>query len=300
MGNIVESTFVNAQVLIADVGLEGGTADLFCCTADVTIALEADRQNIVCDRRKPPVDVVTFNPSGTVTLREINFNTTVLQRAFLMSPSINTDGYRAMANGNDPNTTPSQDGDTDGPFSPSYTGNDAVITLNNALVIEDSIVAWTKGTTGIFSVVATFTANYANAATNLATGEIHITDTGTNTPLYFTYKYQPLSVGSTELKNPFNLQDNFVFIRILHEHTNGTDLYLFDFWKAKVQPTGTLVPQSSTGDVIVSVEMVYDLFGDTRNHPDAPLGIFTKDLIANTITPFFDCAGATFATPVAS
>jgi hypothetical protein len=201
-----------------------------------------------------------------------------------------------VGNGNNPTTTPTALSHVDGPFVLTYGGSDeTIVPLNNTLIVQGSVMAWTMDPSGAFTVVAGFTPDYSSVFTSLATGELYFVDAAHSTPIYFTYKYQPMTVGSMELKNPWSLGASDVWIRILHEHANGTDLYIYDFWRARPRPGASLKLKSGTGDRKIPIQMVFDVFADSRYHGDSDLYTMTIDTIGRTITPDWSCAGAAIA-----
>jgi hypothetical protein len=294
-------TLSNGTVLVGDVGKSGGELDILCCARSIAFNVTADSEEIICDPLVGVVDRIDFNPRATLTIEELNVDETTLKRAFDLIASSNTYGYRIVGKGSNPATTPTSLSEVDGPHAPVYAADDADILLNNTLIMAGNITAWTRNNLGVFSLVATFTADYANAATNLATGELHIQDTGHNTPLYFTYKYQPMSIGAIELKNPWATLKTDVFLRIYHEHGDGVTLVVIDIWRARPKIGTTLQLKNATGARVVPLQLVFDVFADSRYHSDSDLFTITLDTIGRVITPETDygCDGAAYATPVA-
>lgn len=299
----------NGVVLIGDVGLIGGQLDIFCCAREISFEQTAETEEVICDRLVGIADRIDHTPRATVTLQELNFNTTVLERALGMVTTYNTTGYRVMGNGDNPNTVPTELAQVDGPHAPAYVGNFATVALNNALIsgMESAseiawVNAWTRNPDGTFTIAAAFDVDYAHANTNLATGEIYFTAGGADpTPLYFTYRYMPVTPGSAILQNPWSTFGNTdVWIRIIHEHGNGVDLVIADFWRARARPDTTIQLKTVSGDNVVPVELVFDVFADKRYHPDSPLYEITFDVIGRTTTPEYGCDGAAWATPIAT
>lgn len=293
-------TLSNATVLIGDVGVIGGELDVFCCSTDVTIAQSVTTQEITCDPLVGVADRIDYNPKAVVTIKELNFNPTTLERALGMVASINGVGWRTVGKGTDPATTPTDMSEVDGPYVPVYGGSDdATVALSNTLIIDGQVHMWVQNPNGSFSAVATFVPDYTDPKTALATGELYFVDSADTPVVYFTYTYQPMTIGSIELKNPWNLGRDDVWIRIVHQHANGKDLIIFDFWRCRVQLNQTLTIKSSGGDRTVPLTLVFDVLADSRYHGDSDLFAITIDTIGRTTTPDYGCIGAAWATPVA-
>lgn len=291
----------NGILLVGDVGVIGGRLDIFCCAREITFEQTAETEEIICDRLDGIADRIDHTPRATVTAEELNFNETTLTRALDMVITYNTDGYRTMGNGNDPNTVPTELSQVDGPHAQPATGPPYIVALNNPLIIENSVVVWTRNANGTFSAAVGWTPDYASAGTNLATGEVAYSAIGAaDDPIYFTYKYTPMTVGSTILSNPWTTVGNSdVWLRIIHQHGNGEDLIIVDFWRARARASASLNIKTVTGDNVIPVPLVFDVFADKRYHPDSPLYQITFDVIGRTITPDYDCDGAAWATPIA-
>lgn len=302
-------TLSNGVVLLADVGKIGGELVIFCCSTDITIEQSATSEEIVCDVTQGLADRLDYNPRAVVTFRELNFNRTVLERALNLAASINSVGWRTMGKGDNPATTPTALSEVDGPHSltwvddldaPTGDGDEAIITLNNTLIIEGQVHAWSRGPAGNFvEITIGVTWNWDSDHTNLATGEVHVTYTGAKAGFaYFTYTYQPMTIGAVELFNPWTLSQTDVWLRVIHEHAQGEKLIIWDFWRARARPSQTTKIKSGSGDRVVPTELVFDVFADFRYHPESGLYAITEDVIGRTITPEYGCDGAAWATPL--
>jgi len=294
-------TFANGYVLIGDLGLtSGGHLDVFCCAREISIDITAEEEEVFCDPTAGPVDRIDHSPRATISIQEINFNETILERALRLTTSYNTVGYRTVGKGTNPLTTPTMMTEVDGPYTPSYDGaNNASIALANGFIVPATgqWEMWTYSEiTGLFTSTAGFTPNLG--ASDPAMGIINFTDATTPDTVYFTYNYSPMTVGSKEMKNPWASSYHDVFMRIVHEHGNGTDLVIFDFWRVKPKASQTLQLKTLSGDRVMPIDMEFDVFSDKRNHPDSPLFAITIDTIGRTITPDYGCGGNTWATPI--
>lgn len=284
----------NAVVMVGDLNKVGGTLDLLCCAREVSFAQNATVEDVVCNPTVGLADQIYHTPTLTITLEEANMDQTILQRIFNMSAATGAAGYMWVGKTNDPNVTPTALSEVDGPHVVTYVTHEAVITLNNGMVLDDSVVVWTRdATTGIFSLAADVTVDYADADTNLATGEIHIDSAALDpSPLYFTYKHRPYTPGSILLTNDWSATfASDVFLRIMHEHANGEDLIIYDIWRARAKPDITISLASVTGDRLVTVPLVFTAFADKRYHPESPLFGITVDTIGRTVTPDYTCDG---------
>lgn len=310
-----EFTLSNGIVLVGDVGLRGGSLDLFCCAREISFEQSVESEDVICDPIQGIADRIDHTPRATVTLEELNFNQVVLERALSVATSAagivdSVRGYRAIANG-EPHILPTAVSQVDGPHAPVYAdgglgADEARIQLNNALILAattaNHIFAWIRNADGSFAAApVALPVIYGHVDTNLPTGEI-VVDMGAThpSPLYFTYPFSPFTPGSTILQNPwqiFSVSD--VWVRILHEHGNGTDLIVFDFWRARARPNASLQLKTVSGDRVVPVPLVFDVFSDARYHPGSPLYEITIDEIARTITPDYGCEGAATASSVA-
>lgn len=312
-------TLSNGIVLIGDVGLRGGSLDLFCCAREISFDQTVESEDVICDPIQGIADRIDHTPRATVTIEELNFNQVVLERALSVATSAagaidSARGYRTIANSavdDEPHTLPTTMGHVDGPHAPVYAEDglgvdQARIQLNNALILASGaanhIYAWIRNADGTFAAAPTpLSVDYGHADTNLATGEIVIDQGATHpSPLYFTYPFSPFTPGSTILRNPwqiFSVSD--VWLRILHEHGNGTDLIVFDFWRARARPNASLQLKTVSGDRVVPVPLVFDVFSDARYHPGSPLYEITIDEIARAITPDYGCEGAATASSIA-
>jgi hypothetical protein len=284
---------------MGDRGKAGGQLDALCCARQITIEQTADEEEIVCDPMSGAAETIYTNPRMTITLEEANFDEVPLMRSLNLTRAINTYGYDIIGNGSDPNTTPTAIAHVDGPHAPTYVANEATVYLHNGLIIENSVVAWTRNSDGSFSNVAGFVADYADAETNLPTGELHYTDAADSSPIYFTYKYNPSTPGTIELANPWTIlqSEAEMFMKIYHNHANG-ELWIFNIWKVRPRLDATLDIKQVTGDRFLTVPMVFVAAADRRYHPDDPLMKIQIDSQDRSITPDFGCDGALWATPI--
>jgi hypothetical protein len=301
MSSKPDYTYSNGYVLIGDLGKEsGGHLDVFCCAREISIDITAEEEEVICDPTDGPVDRIDHSPRATVTLQELNFNETVLERALRLTASYNTVGYRTVGKGTNPNTVPTDMNEVDGPYAPTYNGNNAVVALANGFIIPDAnqIAMWTyDDSTDTFVTSAGFTVSLGTS--DPAIGVIAYSDVATPAIVYFTYNYSPMTPGSVELKNPWNTGADEAFMRIVHEHGNGTDLVIVDIWRVRPKANQSLQIKTLSGDRVLPVDFEFDVFADRRNHPDSPIMAITFDTIGRTITPEYGCEGATWATPVA-
>jgi len=294
-------TYSNGYVLIGDLGKEtGGHLDVFCCAREISIDITAEEEDVICDPVVGPVDRIDHSPSATVTLQELNFNETVLERALRLNASYNTVGYRTIGNGTNPLTPPTSMAQVDGPYGPTYVGTNATVALGNGFIVPSAtqMEMWTyDDATGVFTAVVGFTPNIL--ASDPSIGVINFDDAALSPVVYFTYNYSPMTPGSTELKNPWNTGADEMFMRIVHEHGNGTDLVIVDLWRVRPKASTSIKIKTLTGDRVLPIDMEFDVFADRRNHADSPIMTITFDTIGRTITPEYACEGATWATPVA-
>lgn len=294
-------TIQDATVLIRDLGKIGGSLDIFCCATEVSFSTTVESEEIFCNRVKGVTDRFDSTPRAVLSITELNFNETVMERALNLSSSYATAPYQIRGNGLDPSTTPVSLAQVDGPYTPTYTGGDAIIALGNGFIISESIFAWTyNATTAVFTTTA-ITVDYASADTNLATGEIEYNSAADVSPIYYTYKYNPQTTGTKILVNPFTVSSNTeIGVRIIHEHATDDLVFVYDFWRGKIKPESELALKTASGDKVISITFQIDIFGDEVNHPGSPLyqlRIFsTTDWEATT--PFYACLGSVLTTPL--
>ncbi len=293
MADRPETLLQNGSLWAADVGAINGRLDLLCCVTDVSYSQEVQQEDITCDRRVGRTDRLEYDPKGSLTISTLNFNETVLERWRNLTPSYNTAGYRTLANGDDPNTVPTLLSQVDGPHAPTYVATVASLAMNNANLIPDSVVAWTRNDDGTFTVAAL---DNIDSSSDAAIGVITITVAALTPVLYFTYKYDPMPVGTLEMKNPFT---SFFtsFQRFRFSSEQGDYVWDYDFWKVKASNNFTAQLISSSGDLVYKTEGTFDIFADTRYHADSPIYAMSKRVAATAFTPYYDCEGSVLSTP---